>query len=145
MTLPRILFLDDEPAICSAISRLLAFHSIRVDTVSTGLEARRAIGAGYDALVLDFRIGATESGDEIYRALCAMAPRMTNRTIFVTGDISESVHERIEATGCAMLVKPFEMGILISLIRGTIADAANADAAHAAHAATAKQQGSRSA
>jgi DNA-binding response OmpR family regulator len=121
MSLPRVLFVDDETAICTAIKKLLGYHGIEVDTVSTGLEARRAIGKGYDALVLDFRLSGGESGDTLYRTLCGMAPAMANRTIFITGDISEGAQERIEATGCSMLVKPFEMGLLIGEIRAIVA------------------------
>ena len=120
MSLPRVLFVDDEPAICSAITKLLKIHGIQVDAVTTGLEARRAIANGYDAVVLDFRLSDGEYGDSLYRALSAFAPEITNRTIFVTGDISQPTHERIEATGCPMLVKPFEIGLLISLIRAAV-------------------------
>jgi DNA-binding response OmpR family regulator len=120
MSLPRVLFVDDEPAICSAITKLLKIHGIEVDAVTTGLEARRAIARGYDAVVLDFRLSDGEYGDSLYRALSAFAPEITTRTIFVTGDISQPTHERIEATGCPMLVKPFEIGLLISLIRAAV-------------------------
>ncbi|MDB4899613.1 MAG: multi-sensor hybrid histidine kinase [Gemmatimonadetes bacterium] len=141
MSLPRVLFVDDETAICTAITKLLAFHGIEVDAVSTGLEARRAIGKGYDALVLDFRLAGGESGDTLYRTLCTAVPAMADRTIFVTGDISEAAQERIEATGCSMLVKPFEMGLLISLIRGVVA----ASTAAASREAALVPKGSRSA
>jgi DNA-binding response OmpR family regulator len=120
MSLPRVLFVDDEPAICSAITKLLKIHGIEVDAVSSGLEARRAIANGYDAVVLDFRLSDGEYGDSLYRALSNFAPHIADATIFVTGDISQSTHERIEATGCPMLVKPFEIGLLISLIRSAV-------------------------
>jgi two-component system NtrC family sensor kinase len=120
MALPRVLFVDDEPAICSAITKLLKIHGIEVDAVTTGLEARRSIAKGYDAMVLDFRLSDGEYGDTLYRALSAFAPHIANRTIFVTGDISQPTHERIEATGCPMLVKPFEIGLLITLIRAAV-------------------------
>jgi two-component system NtrC family sensor kinase len=120
MSLPRVLFVDDEPAICSAITKLLKIHGIEVDAVTTGLEARRSIAKGYDAMVLDFRLSDGEYGDTLYRALAAFAPQIANRTIFITGDISQPTHERIEATGCPMLVKPFEIGLLISLIRAAV-------------------------
>jgi two-component system NtrC family sensor kinase len=120
MSLPRVLFVDDEPAICSAITKLLKIHGIEVDAVTTGLEARRSIAKGYDAMVLDFRLSDGEYGDTLYRALSTFAPHIANRTIFITGDISQPTHERIEATGCPMLVKPFEIGLLISLIRAAV-------------------------
>lgn len=120
MSLPRVLFVDDEPAICSAITKLLAIHGIEVDAVMTGMEARRAIAKGYDAVVLDFRLSDGEYGDNLYRALANFAPQIADSTIFVTGDISQPTHERIEATGCPMLVKPFEIGLLIALIRDAV-------------------------
>ena len=120
MSLPRVLFVDDEPAICSAITKLLKIHGIEVDAVTSALDARRSIAKGYDAMVLDFRLCDGEYGDNLYRALSAFAPHVANRTIFITGDISQPTHERIEATGCPMLVKPFEIGLLISLIRAAV-------------------------
>jgi DNA-binding response OmpR family regulator len=129
MSLPRVLFVDDEPAICSAIAKLLSFHGIEVDAVTSGHEARRLVSRGYDALVLDYRLAGGETGDALYSALTTAAPNLTLRTIFVTGDISEPVHERIESTGCPMLVKPFEIGLLISLVRAVIQDAGAKDAA----------------
>jgi CheY-like chemotaxis protein len=118
MSLPRVLFVDDEPAICSAITKLLKIHGIEVDAVTSGLEARRAIAKGYDALVMDFRLSDGEYGDSLYRALSAFAPHIANRTIFITGDISQPTHERIEATGCPMLVKPFEIGLRAAVQSG---------------------------
>jgi two-component system NtrC family sensor kinase len=141
MSLPRVLFVDDEPAICSAITKLLKIHGIEVDAVTSGLEARRAIAKGYDALVVDFRLSDGEYGDSLYRALSAFAPHIANRTIFITGDISQPTHERIEATGCPMLVKPFEIGLLISLIRAAVQSGADS----AAQADRSQPRGSRSA
>jgi two-component system NtrC family sensor kinase len=141
MSLPRVLFVDDEPAICSAITKLLKIHGIEVDAVTSGLEARRAIAKGYDALVVDFRLSDGEYGDSLYRALSAFAPHIANRTIFITGDISQPTHERIEATGCPMLVKPFEIGLLISLIRAAVQSGADS----VAQADRSQPRGSRSA
>ena len=120
MSLPRVLFVDDEPAICNAITKLLKIHGIEVDAVMTGMDARRAIAKGYDAVVLDFRLSDGEYGDTLYRALANFAPHIADSTIFVTGDISQPTHERIEATGCPMLVKPFEIGLLIALVRDAV-------------------------
>src|SRR3954464_11249381 len=82
MSLPRVLFVDDEPAICSAITKLLKIHGIEVAAVTSGLGARRSIAKGYDAVVLDFRLSEGEYGDTLYRALANFAPHIADATIF---------------------------------------------------------------
>ncbi len=103
----RILVVDDEPAICRALTITFeragyaVFHAIS-SASALELLAREHI----DVLVADFRI-PDGRGDVLYHYASAMQPHLREQTLIVTGDVSDRVEMLIDSCGCPYLRKPF--------------------------------------
>ena len=81
----RVLVVDDEPFICSAIQRLLR----RDHAVTTATSAREALGlvsAGqwFDVILSDLMMPEM-SGEELLRTLREVAPEQARRVVMMTG------------------------------------------------------------
>ena len=115
--LTHVLIVDDEPAISKALATALTRAGFRVSTALSGETAMTVVrGQEVDALVVDLRIGDLR-GDALFELAAATQPHLRKRTLFTTGDISERAQELIEATGCPMLRKPFELREMIDWVR----------------------------
>jgi CheY-like chemotaxis protein len=81
----RVLVVDDEPFICSAIQRLLR----RDHAVTTATSAREALGlvsAGqwFDVILSDLMMPEM-SGEELFSTLREVAPEQARRVVMMTG------------------------------------------------------------
>jgi DNA-binding NtrC family response regulator len=115
--LTHVLIVDDEPAISKALATALTRAGFRVSTALSGETAMTVVrGQSVDALVVDLRIGDLR-GDALFELAAATQPHLRKKTLFTTGDISERAQELIEATGCPMLRKPFELKEMIEWVR----------------------------
>jgi two-component system NtrC family sensor kinase len=112
----RLLIVDDEPAIRSAVISYFESLGHLVDAAATGREAiARLEIESYDALLLDLRLPDV-TGDAVLRDLerAGLAPE---RVIFLTGDTqSESAREILSATGRPVVSKPFELDELAQAV-----------------------------
>lgn len=116
--LTHVLIVDDEPAISKALATALTRAGFKVSTALSGETAMTVVrGQEVDALVVDLRIGDLR-GDALFELAAATQPHLRKRTLFTTGDISERAQELIEATGCPLLRKPFELKEMIDWVRG---------------------------
>jgi CheY-like chemotaxis protein len=53
------------------------------------------------------------NGKEFYRRVREIAPSLTRRVVFITGDVmGEDTHDFIRKTGALYLTKPFDAGQL---------------------------------
>jgi DNA-binding response OmpR family regulator len=105
----RVLVVDDEPAICKALTMALAragFDAVAAQTGEGALAILRS--ERVDVLVLDLRIPDTR-GDVIFELAAAIHPHLRTQTLFLTGDISERALRLIAACRCPSLRKPFEL------------------------------------
>jgi DNA-binding response OmpR family regulator len=105
----RVLVVDDEPAICKALTMALSragFEAVAAQTGESALAILRA--ERVDVLVLDLRIPDTR-GDVIFELAAAIHPHLRTQTLFLTGDISERALRLIAACKCPSLRKPFEL------------------------------------
>lgn len=105
-SVPRVLVVDDDPAVLRVIALLLKRAGYEVTTASGGTEATQRLDEPFDALVLDLRIPGMR-GDALYYLASTRQPWLTGRTLFITGDISEQAELIVAQTGCALLPKPF--------------------------------------
>jgi DNA-binding NtrC family response regulator len=113
----HVLIVDDEPAISKALATALTRAGFRVSTALSGETAMTVVrGQEVDALVVDLRIGDLR-GDALFELAAATQPHLRKKTLFTTGDISERAQELIEATGCPLLRKPFELKEMIDWVR----------------------------
>jgi two-component system response regulator GlrR len=114
----HVLLVDDEPAICKALSLALSRAGYRVSTAMSGEAAMSVVrGNHVDILVVDLRIPDMR-GDALFELAAAMQPHLRTRTLFTTGDITERAQELIEACNCPLLRKPFDLKDLIDWVSG---------------------------
>jgi two-component system NtrC family sensor kinase len=118
----RVLLVEDEKALAAAMSEALAHAGLVVDMAGDGEDALARVRQGqYDVVVCDLKMPRV-NGMMLYRAMAAVAPALTRRVIFVTGDVAATEAERFLAeSGCRWLVKPFRIGDLLRAVRDTLA------------------------
>lgn len=113
----HILLVDDEPAICKALGIAITRAGFRVSTALSGEAASAVIrGEHVDIMVIDLRIPDMR-GDAFFELAAAIQPHLRSRSLFTTGDITERAQELIEATGCPLLRKPFDLKELVDWVR----------------------------
>ena len=112
----RVLVVDDEPAICRALSIALTRAGYDVATAHSGDSALALLASRpIDVMVIDLRIPDTR-GDVVYELAAATYPHLRSRTLFMTGDISERAYKLILSCKCPSLRKPFELKELIDAV-----------------------------
>ncbi len=107
---PRVLCIDDEPAILRAYDRTLRQHYELV-LADGGQAAERAILADgpFDAIVCDLRMPDV-SGDRLYAAIVERRPELARRFLFVTGSVDDTRTEDVlRASGARILHKPTQV------------------------------------
>lgn len=126
----RVLLVEDETALRSALRRYFERNAWRVDEAETGWEGlNRLLNAGtdvvYDLVVCDLKMPGM-TGIELHDHLLGARPELLRRFIFVTGDVasSEAAHF-ISNTRQPVLEKPFELAALAAVIADLKADVAH--------------------
>ena len=109
-----MLVVDDEPHMRTLIQRSLAACGYEADTASTLAEARQMDADGYDAVLVDARIGA-ERGADLIESMMARDPAAANRCLVITGGAVEPL-----PGGVACLTKPFQLTDLIGAVRALL-------------------------
>ncbi len=113
----RVLVVDDEPAMRSAISGFLTSLGHTVTVADGGVAARKLLAESeYDAILLDLRMPDL-SGDTLFRELLARDPRHAGRVLFVTGDLQSDTARRFLAeSGRPAVGKPFQLDDLAAAL-----------------------------
>jgi CheY-like chemotaxis protein len=116
-----VLLVEDERALATAVGDALTEAGLRVDYASDGEEAlARVRQHSYDAIICDLKMPRVD-GMTLYRAIAAVAPALSRRIIFVTGDVADAGAGRfLEESGCRWLAKPFRLGDLLRAVRETV-------------------------
>jgi DNA-binding NtrC family response regulator len=116
----RVLIVDDEAAICRAVSMALTRAGFAASTSLSGRGAQEQLSREhFDVLVLDLRMPDMR-GDVLFHLATAIQPHLRGRTIFCTGDITERADAIVESCGCPVVRKPFELHEIIDLIRALV-------------------------
>lgn len=115
LTPAHVLLVDDDAAVAKALAALLSRAGYRVSVAGSAREAEILLDQRFDALVLDLRMPEMR-GDALYYLASARQPWLADRTVFVTGDITEQAEQIISQTGCQMLLKPFRGDALLHLV-----------------------------
>lgn len=118
----RVLIVDDEPTICRALQIAMTRAGYTVETRETGEGALELLRREpVDALIVDLRIPDTR-GDVLFELASSIQPHLRHQTLFITGDASSRGMELVNACGCPVLYKPFDLKELIDrthlLLRG---------------------------
>lgn len=112
----RVLVVDDEPAICRALSIALTRAGYQVTAAHSGDAALALLSTQHvDVMVIDLRIPDTR-GDVVFELAAATYPHLRHRTLFMTGDISERAYKLILSCKCPSLKKPFELKEFINAV-----------------------------
>ena len=109
---PHVLLVDDDSAVAKALAAVLSRAGYNVSVAGSAREAELLLDQRFDALVLDLRMPEMR-GDALYYLASARQPWLADRTLFVTGDITEQAEDIISQTGCALLHKPFRGDVLL--------------------------------
>ena len=120
---PRILVVDDEPALQHALSRALALERYEVSFASDGREALERLGsADYEAVVLDVSMPRLD-GLEVCRRMRAAGDRTPVLMLTARTEVAERV-EGLEAGADDYLAKPFAREELVARLRALLRRAA---------------------
>ena len=118
---PRILVVDDEPALRRTLERALG--AMGYDVVSVGdplLVYELLDAADYDLVILDIHLPQL-SGDTLAIALLRRWPRLAERLLLMTGDPWALRSEwPEELRRCPLMVKPFTLDGLAATVRGAL-------------------------
>ncbi len=118
----RVLVVEDEPALASAVKESFVDAGFVVDRAGDGEEGLALVAENhYDLIVCDLKMPRVD-GIRFYRAMTAATPALARRVIFVTGDVAGTDAERfLEESGCRWLSKPFRLGDLLRAAREALA------------------------
>src|ERR1700751_1174132 len=112
----RILVVDEEPAVQTALSRALAMESYEVAQAADGLEALERLGAApYEAVILDIVMPRLD-GLEVCRRLREGGDRTPVLMLTARGEVDDRV-AGLDAGADDYLVKPFALRELLARLR----------------------------
>jgi signal transduction histidine kinase/ActR/RegA family two-component response regulator len=113
----RVLVVDDEDTILQMIREALAINGYKVDVARDGETALRLLGQfHYDLALCDWKMPGL-NGQQVYERLHERDPEMSQRLIFITGDVvNEKTQEFLQARNKVCLSKPFTLGDFRSAI-----------------------------
>lgn len=96
--IPRVLVVDDEPAILAGLQVFLEDEGMQVDCACSGEEAVDMVrnNTGYDVCIMDMRLPGM-NGDTTIRALHEICPDL--EFIIHTGSADYSIPEDLRAIG----------------------------------------------
>jgi DNA-binding NtrC family response regulator len=121
---PRILIVDDEPALRRTLERALVGQKYQVVSVPDPHSAYQMLDESvFDAVLLDLRLPQM-AGDTFFLAIVRRWPRLLGRVILMSGDPwSPQQDWPAELAACPVLHKPFSLETLIKTVAGVLADA----------------------
>lgn len=115
---PRVLVIDDEPAVRRTLERALAHLGYQAVGAADGDTAYAILAeGGIDAVLLDINMPVM-SGPELFIAIARRWPTLQHRVCLMSGDMLDSDRERWpeELRACPTLLKPFDFHTLRSVI-----------------------------
>ena len=106
----RILVVDDEPAICQLLKRVLTGEGHEVETVTSAGDALEKMkGTRYNLILLDIKLPG-KSGIELYKHIKKIAESLARRVVFITGDVmGTDTRNFLSRTKAPYITKPFDV------------------------------------
>jgi len=107
---PRILVIDDDPAIQELVSAVLTLKGYEVHVSGRPEEALEQLkSSDYDLSLLDLRMPGMD-GEDIFQILCQRHPKVASRVVFMTGDTaSKDTRRFLTCVQRPVLIKPFHL------------------------------------
>lgn len=109
----RILIVEDEPTLRSAISRFLRGIGYVVEAAESGSAALDVLSRwSFDLILLDLRMTGM-TGEDVYATMQTTHPEQAQRVVIMTGDLHRAQASGfIRRAGRPVLVKPFALAEL---------------------------------
>lgn len=113
----RVLFIEDEPALCTLVEDYLARLGHDIVVVPTGEEGlAEALDDTFDVIICDMRLPDI-SGEEVCTKLLESMPDAKRRIVIATGDIlSPETQAFFDRTGLPHIHKPFRLDELADVV-----------------------------
>jgi DNA-binding response OmpR family regulator len=116
----RVLVVDDEPAICKALTIALQRAGYHALSAQSGDSALALLANEHvDVMLIDLRIPDTR-GDVVFELAAATHPHLRHQTLFMTGDISERASRLVASCKCPMIKKPFELREMLAAVEALV-------------------------
>lgn len=114
----RILLIEDEVTLRTAIGRFLRANGYTVEAVDSGSAALDLLGSQqFDLILLDLRMKGI-TGEDVYESMQTTHPAQAERVVFMTGDLHSVQASRfIRQTGRPVLAKPFTLSELAAKVQ----------------------------
>ena len=114
---PRILVVDDDPAIQELVSAALTLVGYDVDVEGRPKGALEQLeSSDYDLSLIDLRMPGMD-GEDFLRILCQRHPEFASRVVFMTGDTaSEDTQRFLACVQRPVLIKPFTLDGLEAIV-----------------------------
>ena len=118
----KVLVIDDEEAILQMVRDTLSPQGYQVDLARDGESALRSVGqTRYDLALCDWKMPGL-SGEEVYERIRATNPVLSERMIFITGDVMNPKAEKfLRERKKVCLSKPFSLGEFRTAIGNALA------------------------
>jgi PAS domain S-box-containing protein len=118
----RVLVIDDEPMLCSALERILRpHHDVVFTTLAAEILPRLEAGERFDLILCDLMMPRM-SGMDFHAALQRLRPELTGRVIFLTGGaFTPQAKAFLERVPNRRVDKPFNARALLAVTREVLA------------------------
>jgi two-component system NtrC family sensor kinase len=109
----RILIIDDEENILQVLRKALEREGYEIDTLLDAQEGLSILASSdYDLILCDMEMPRL-SGIEYYLEIEERLPEMTDRFLFMTGEIqSPSIQKFLQDNRVSIISKPFDLSTL---------------------------------
>jgi len=115
----KLLYAEDEAAMCEAVTDILTYHNYSVDAVDNGRDALDyAHNEQYDGIILDVMMPKM-SGLEVLRQLRIEGCRTPVLLLTAKSEVEDRI-EGLDAGADDYLPKPFAMGELLARVRAML-------------------------
>lgn len=116
----RVLLVDDEETICTALRRFFVRRGWEVAEATDGEAARRMLDPEahqwFDLVIVDLRMPRV-SGAELYEWLAVHRPAVIERLVFSSGDVlAPESADFLASAQRPVLPKPFELSELTRIV-----------------------------
>jgi len=118
---PRVLVVEDDPAIGTLVETVLARRGFECETITDGNAAiHRLRTCSYDAVLLDLMLPGA-FGFDVLRFLDAERPGMSKRVIVMTAASAATLRDFDASRIGGLLRKPFDIQSLIDHVEASSA------------------------
>jgi CheY-like chemotaxis protein len=117
----RILVVDDDWLVVSALALMLRKAGYCADVARNGQEALDRVSAGdYDLIICDIRMPVVD-GRAFYSQLSNLRPGLSQRVVFCTGDVDNPAIEHfLQVCGAPVIHKPFRLRTVLDVVSSAL-------------------------